>query len=379
MKIIILKETLDKVLPAICRVVAVRGQLPVLSNVLIKAEKTGICFSATNLELGIEMTVGGKVNEEGSITVPARSMAEFVALMRSREVFLETEGDKLKIVCGKSEGTFAGINSAEFPVLPAVTPAKEGRVMIRSERFEQVAGSVGYAASADEARLVLTGIKFYMAEKKVRAVATDGFRLARLDMIDLAKEKVEAWPENLIVPAKTIFELAKLVADGGKQELEMQVLKENNQIVFLGKEWVLVSRILEGNFPEVEKLIPNENKTQVVIDRKELIEGVKAAAIFARENSNIVKFEVKNSLEGKQGSLRVKAVGQQTGEETSDLEVEIEGEDLEIAFNYKYILDVLGSFGSEKVFFESNGPQLPGVFKEEGDGSLVALIMPVRV
>jgi len=376
MKATVLKESLDKVMPVMSRVAPSRGQLPVLSNVLIKATKTGIVFEATNLEVGLSISVGGKILEEGEITVPAKNLAEFVSLTGSSDIFMETVGDKLKLIAGKTTAVFAGISATEFPVM-AFSSKTGGRgeaaVTISGKKIEEISERIGYAASADEARLVLTGIKFYKGEGKVRVVATDGFRLARLDLLNLEKAEKGTWPDNLIVPAKAVMELARLVLEDEKQEVLMEVLKENNQVLFRGKNWILVSRILDGNFPDVEKIIPTEYKSRTIVDRKSLLEEVRTAAIFARENSNIVRFKISEA------KCQIMAVGQQTGEEEGEIEAETEGEEVEIAFNYKYILDLLNSLESDRVVLESNGGLAPGVWKEEGNENLVVIIMPVRI
>lgn len=364
MKAIVLKEDLDKVMPVVSRIALTRGQLPILSNVLITANKSSITFAATNLELGISMTVGGKVLEEGSITVPAKNMAEFVSLARATEISMELLGEKLKLVAGKTMATFTGISANEFPVMPTGGVQLIAPVKLEKKKINLIAEKIGYAASVDEARLVLTGIKFYKSEGKLRVVATDGFRLARLDLATLGA----LWPDNLIIPAKTINELAKATGD-----VEMQVVKENNQVIFAGKDFQLASRILDGNFPEVDKIIPLDWNTKVVVDKKVVVEAVRTAAIFARENSNIVRFQITD------GRCQIKAVGVQTGEEESEVEAEVEGDEVEIAFNFKYVLDVLNSMDTEKIEILANGGQTAVGFKMEGSEDLVAIIMPVRI
>ena len=375
MKAVILKEDLDKVMSIVSRIVVSRGQLPVLNNVLIVVNKSSIIFSATNLEIGISLTVGGKIFKEGSITVPAKNMAEFVALAGSADILLEATDEKLKLTAGKTTALFTGIAAVEFPVMPTVggRENKLNTISLERKRVNQVAEKVGYAASVDEARLVLTGVKFYKSEGKLRVVATDGFRLSRLDLVNLGKEEKNIWPDNLIIPARTIGELSRFLGDKNKEVIEMIIVRENNQVIFSGTDFMLASRILDGNFPDVDKIIPSEWKTKAVIDRKDLIEAVRTAAIFARENSNIVRFKIQDS------KCKVSAAGAQTGEEESEIPVETEGDEVEIAFNFKYVLDLLNSMDADKIVLEANGGQAAVVFKMEGEEELVAIIMPVRV
>lgn len=184
MKAAILHEPLVKALGALNRIVPSRGQLPVLANILIEAEKTGITLSATNLEIGLRMTVGGKVTEEGAITVPARTLGEFVASLAAESVGMETAGERLKVTGGRGSGWFAGIAVSEFPVMPTgKEKTKEGKIVrLKKKAITEVASQVAYAAAVEESRPVLTGIKFYTGEKDFMAVATDGFRLARKNL-----------------------------------------------------------------------------------------------------------------------------------------------------------------------------------------------------
>jgi DNA polymerase-3 subunit beta len=373
MKAAILHEPLVKALGALNRIVPSRGQLPVLANILIEAEKTGVTLSATNLEIGLRMIVGGKVTEEGAITVPARALGEFVASLGAESVALESVGEKLKVSGGRGTGSFAGIAASEFPVLPTrKDKPKEGKtVKLKKKAVVEVAAQVAYAAAVEESRPVLTGVKFYSGEKGFMAVATDGFRLARKNLG--GSGDWAGWGEGLILPSRTIIELAKLITEGKKEDLEIEMIKENNQVIFIYDTVSVISRVLEGNFPDVEKIIPLESKTRVTADREELTQAVRSAAIFARESANVVRLKIVGEV------MRVTASGQQTGEGEVEIEIEKEGEDGEIAFNYRYMLDVLGSFGGERVRLEMNGSQSPGVWQPEKDSGLGCLIMPVRI
>lgn len=361
MKVQILQEDLNKGLTTVGRVISGKGQLPVLGNVLIEAKKSGLVLSATNLEIGLRMEVGGKVIEEGAVTVPARNFGEFVgSLMGSLD--LNNEGEKLTIKSGSSRAVFVGIAASEFPAFAEATTRQA--VKIGRKIVEQVAKEVSYAAAVDESRPVLTGVKFAVSGSELIVVATDGFRMSRKIISKIQDLRFN----GLILPARTIQELARLEGDA-----EMTVLEESNQVVFEMGKIELVSRVLEGNFPDVDKIIPTGSKTKVTVDREELLKVVRAAAIFARENSNIVKFMVHSS------SLIVSAKAGSVGENESEIEAEVEGEENEIAFNFKYVLDFLGSVEAERVVMEMNDNLAPGVWKAEGDESLVHLIMPVRV
>ena len=378
MKVNITKDDLSRGLAVVSRVVTGKGQLPVLGNVLLEAEKTGLNLAGTNLELGLRADVGGKVIEEGKITVPGRSLAEFVSSLGSQElVSLETDGEKLKIKAGKFGATFAGISATEFPIMPRMT--EKSSIKINKKIISEIAREVAYAAAADESRPVLTGVRWSVEGDKLLVTATDGFRLAR-KMFNVQSSMSNL--DGLILPARTIMELARIEDEGpafaeasaGKDEVEMQVVKENNQVIFRVGKVEVISRVLEGNYPEVDKIIPNEWKTRVTLDKAELERAVRAAGIFARDNNNIIKFNVQSSM------FNVRAAAKESGESEIEIEIEkMEGEEGEISFNYRYVMDYLGSIDKERVILEMSGNLAPGVWKAEGEEGLTALIMPVRV
>ena len=380
MRAILLKDDLTKGLGIVSRVVARRGQLPVLANVLIFAAKSGLRLAATNLEIGLQVEVGGKVEEEGAITVPGRNFAEFVGSLGEGNIKLETEGEKLKIgmIGGeKSAATFAGIAASEFPSFapstgstshttsPLRATGGQAPIKIKKELLLETASQVAYAAAVDESRPVLTGVRIQKSGDSLVFVATDGFRLSR-KLIQGSRFSVQ---DSIILPARTILELARVVES---EEIIMEAVKENNQVIFSCGDVQLVSRVLEGNYPDVDKIIPKDFKTELVIDREDLGRAIRTAGIFARENSNIIRFKIAGSR------INIYASGGQMGESENEIEMEKGGEDVEIAFNYKFVLDFLGSISEERVKLRVNDGLSPGVFAGEKDKSLIHLIMPVR-
>ncbi len=343
-----------------------RGQLPVLANILIEASKEGLTLAATNLEIGMRVDVGGKVIEPGAITIPGRNLAELVGSLSGESLDLQTDGEKLKIKSGKSAGVLVGIAASEFPAFAKAT-AGEPPVKIKRGLLLEIASQVAFAAAVDESRPVLTGVRFSVQNSILTVVATDGFRLSR-KAIQGSVFKIQ---DSIILPARTILELARVV--GESEEVTMENVKENNQTIFNCDGVQLVSRVLEGNFPEVDKIIPQSFKTELVVDREELKSALRVAGIFARENSNIVRFKIQGSR------FNITASAAQTGENESEIEIEKEGEDGEIAFNYKFVQDFLESVTEERIRLKINDSLSPGVWTGEKDKSLIHLIMPVRV
>ena len=240
-------------------------------------------------------------------------------------------------------------------------------IKIEGVLIKQIASEVAFAAAADESRPVLTGVRFAKTDKKLIVVATDGFRLSRKEILSTENFSLNT---ILILPSHTIQDLARVVEDG---DVSMYLMVQNNQVIFDTGKTQIISRILEGNFPDVDKIIPKEFRTQVIVDRSELLRAVRAASIFARESNNIVKFSVLSS------QCSVTASGGQTGESESIIEAEVTGDELQISFNYKYVVDFLNSQSCEWIIMKFNEATTPAVFVPEKDESLVHLIMPVRV
>lgn len=373
MKATVLQTDFNKWLSVVTRVVPSRGQLPVLANVLIEAEKEGLVLSATNLEIGLRVQVGGKVIEPGAVTVPAKNFSEFVSSLPSGNVELETDGEKLKVAGGKLSAVFTGIAATEFPVISRLENVKDEKKVIKLKRkiIEEISKEVAYCAAMDESRPVLTGVLFNVEGPVMKVTATDGFRLGRKTI--KLDEEITGLEKGLILPARTLTEMAKILSEGKKEELELGLVGESNQAVLGYDNAEMASRVLEGNFPDMEKIVPKEWKTEVVLDREEILRAVRAVGIFARDSANVVRFVVEGN------KLGVEASAAQTGESKVSVEAETEGEDVSIAFNYRYVLDFLGSTEAERIRLRINDSLTAGVFGIDKSEELIHLIMPVRV
>lgn len=363
MHIHILQENLSKGLSLVSRYTSNKSQLPILANVLIDAQAEGVTLLATNLEMGIRVDIGGKTEKTGQITVPAKNLTEFISSLSVETLELKSEGEKLKISGSKSSATFSTIDAKEFPIIP--TPTGKN-LDIDNQLIKQVAVEVAFSSATDESRPVLTGVKFEKQDKNLVVTATDGFRLSRKTLLSTENFSLST---SLILPARTIMELARV---GEEEKISMEVVSQNNQVIFTSGKTQIISRVLEGNFPDVDKIIPKEFRTQVTVDRSELLRTVRAASIFARDSNNIIKLEIRNE------KLEIRASGGQTGESESIIDAEIDGEEIQISFNYKYILDFLSSQTSERIIMKFNEATTPAVFVAEKDPSLIHLIMPVR-
>ena len=365
MKLSVLQENLLKGVSIVNRSSTTQAQLPVLANILLATEKGKLKLSATNLETGINFYLGAKTEEKGAITVPAKTLVELVSSLSPGKIDLETKGEALKISSHNFKAEINGINASEFPKIPSFKG--QPGFTFEAKSFKEMIDQVAFAAATDEGRPVLTGVRWLSEDGKLILAATDGYRLSVKKLKDL---KVKKFKKALIIPARTLQEVSRIREEG---EIKVLLMKEESQLIFGLEDVEVVTRLIEGDFPPFEKIIPREKKTSLVVDREEMLKAVKIAAIFARETANIIKFSISKS------QFSVSANAPQVGSNESLVEAKMEGKENKIAFNFRYLLDFLNSITAEEIVFEMTGPLTPGVFKPKGDKTLLHIIMPVRV
>ena len=371
MKLSVLKENLHLAVNTASRFVASKAQLPVLGNLLIVADKE-LKITATNLETGLNYWVGAKIEKTGSICVPARLFSEFVASLPSEKVELEIIDNSLFVKSAGFQASFNGINAGEFPAVP--TSTDQSKIALSGQNLGKVFNQLTFAAAQDESRPVLGGVLLKLKEERLIAVATDGYRLSLKEIKEIKGiQKVIDFQKGLLVPARTLTEIGRLVDETKSENLGLNIAPESNQIIFSVGEAEVVSRLIEGEFPDYEKIIPKENTTKAVFDKEDLARSVKIASLFARESANIVKFNIKGK------SAKISANAAQLGENISEIDAKLEGEDVQIAFNAKYLSDYLASIGGQTVVLKASGALNPGVFTCDSDSSYLHIIMPVRV
>jgi DNA polymerase III subunit beta len=376
MKLVVLQENLNQALGVVQRFTAPRGQLPILANILISTGQGRLKLQATNLEMGISYWLGAKVEAEGQITVPARSLSEWVASLPKERVELAADKDKLAIKCAAYKGEFRGMGAAEFPPLPEREP--KAMASLGLTEMEEVMAQVAFAAAADEGRPVLTGIRWRWEEDKLELVATDGYRLSvkTLSKIRSTKHEIRNEEEKtLIIPARTMIEAGQIgKALGGVQtRVEIAAVTGGSQVCFDWGDVQVTTRVLAGEFPEIAKVIPQAAETEAVMEAEELTAAVRAAAVFARESANLVRWEI-----GKAG-IMIAANSPQIGENQIKVEAKVKGKGGKIAFNSRYLLEMLGAIKSKELKLEMTGGLNPGVFRMVGDDTWLHIIMPVRV
>ena len=370
MKVQILQENLNKGLTIASRSISAKAQLPVLANVLLKTDKNRLQISATNLENGVSLWLGAKIEKDGETTIPARILSEIVSSLPAGKIDLEVTENSLSFSSGGYTAKLNGISASEFPKQP--TYSTENLFSIPAEKLLLAIGQVAFSAATDEGRPVLTGVLIKIKGKELSMVATDGYRLSlrRMELDALVKEEV-----SVILPAKTLLEVARIIAEekGQNGQISLGYTKEQNQVVFVFPDLELYSRVIEGEFPDFEKIIPETNNSKISIDRESFNRAVKIVSVFARESANIVKFEAED------GVLKMSANSPQVGENTNNLEVKLEGEKTEIAFNFRFLQAFLNAVTAPEIIIETNGSLSPCVFKESGNNDFLHIIMPVRL
>ncbi|RJO62253.1 DNA polymerase III subunit beta [candidate division WS5 bacterium] len=368
MKITILKENLSKGLNIIGRIVSTRGSLEVLSNILIKTEKGRVCLSATNLEVGINYMVGAKVESDGAITVPARLFSELINSLPGEKVTLELEGDTLRIKSDNYQSNIKGISADEFPLIPEIKTNKV--CAIKSVVLKDAINLVVFAAATDDTRPVLAGVYIKIDGQKLTLATTDSYRLAEkiVDLGASAKTK----KTELIIPAKTLLELGRILGELAEEETVNIYLSEN-QILFEANGLDFISRLIEGQFPNYKQIIPESSDTKSKVAKEEFLSAVKIASLFARENANSIKVSVKSK-----GEIIIDSQGSQIGDNKAKIRANVTGKDGEASFNGKYIIDALNAIREPEISLEISGKLNPGVINSTKDKGYIYIIMPLR-
>lgn len=374
MKITCLQENLSKALGIVGRAVATRTTLPVTQNVLMASDQGRLKLSATNLEIAVSTWVGGKVQDEGAITVPARLLTDFVNSLPEGQMEIVTTARPLgiQVASGRFEARIHGTDAEEFPPIPSVEAGIGGQITPKALRA--AIGQVVFAAATEDSRPVLTGVKMELDGEKVTFAAADGFRLA-VHTAPLATPIAQAM--SFIIPAKTLRELDRLLADQ-QEPVEFMITPQRSQALFRLANVELVSQLVQGTFPNYKQLIPQTFGTRTIVSRDEFTRATKTASIFARDGSGIVRLQIVPG-DGGHSKMVVSARAEEVGDNTGEVDVKAEGGEAKIAFNSKYLNDVLGVLSQDEIALETTTPSSPGVLRPVGVDNYVHVIMPMFV
>jgi len=368
-KLSVMQENLARGLSVVSRAVSNRSTLPVLANVLLKTEDAGLKLTATNLEIGITYWVPGKIESDGATTVPAKLLTDLVnSLPAGEKVDLALlPGDVLHLKSGRFETHIKGIDADEFPAIGAAGERPTTR--IAQNILRRALAETAFAAASDEARPILTGVLARFEGDQLTLAAADNYRIAvkTIPILDAVPET------SVVIPARALNELARILGDVD-EPVEVVLAGGRNQILFHIDGIDLVSRLIDGQFPNYQQVVPTAHTTRAVLDREELLRAVRPAALIAHESANIVKLQVNS--DGEPG-ITVSA-NAEVGDHVGHVEAAVEGDGTTIAFNARYLADVLTNVTADQFALELNGPLSPGVFKPLGDDHYIHVVMPVR-
>lgn len=379
MRVSVLQENLAKGLAIVARAVATRSTLPVLSNILLETDQSQLKLSAMNMEIGINCWIGAMIEEEGAITVPARLLSDFVNSLPKERIDMElnVRTQTLHLRCARTEANIKGIDASEFPIIPTHRretglPATE----LPPDKFRRMIDQVAFAAATDESRPTLTGVYTRLDGERLRLVATDGFRLAV--RATLLEEPAPA-AVGVIVPARALTELARILGTvelGEHDGVQVTITEARNQVMFHLPGVDLVSQLIEANFPDYNKIVPTTYNTRVVINTAEFLKAMRLSYLFARDAANIVRLNV---VPGDPGKVVLTATSSEMGDNEAEVDALVEGEDVQAAFNAKFMIDVLSVVDTPEVVLEVISASRPGVIRPVGAGEeeYVHVIMPM--
>ena len=370
------QDTFAKYLNIASRIVTNKPGLPILNNVLFRTEKGKLLITVTDLEISLNTWIGADIQSEGSITVPAKQLSEFINSVSSEKIDVSLNGKTLNI---KAEGNIGDLNTMAPDDYPSIPSIKSHKVVFKIDKDELVktVNRVAFAAATDDIKPVLTGVKIEVEGDTASFVATDGLRLSR--QIIKLEEGVDK-NIDFLVPVKALQELAHIINDFevGKGDSFVQVfyIEERNQVLFRFNDVDIISRLIDGKFPEYKQIIPTGGKTKCLFEKEDFLSSLKVTNIIAR---TVLGNKLVLDIDAKKDTLTMSATQSDVGSNKSSLGGSISGENLQIAFSARLLSDILSHINDEKISFECSESVKPGVFKIEGDDTFIHLVMPMML
>jgi len=375
MKLSCLQENLSKGLGTVGRAAATRSTLPITQNVLLTAEQSRLKLAATNLEMATTCWIGAKVEQEGSITAPARLLIDFINSLPNDliEITLPATSHTLELKSGRFQAHINGIDAQDFPPIPKISDGIT--TSIEAAKLREGIAQVAFAAATEESRPVLTGINTEFEGEQLNLVAADGFRLAvhKTILTSPVDQKV-----TVIIPARSLNELNRLLADQ-EEPVEITINQQKSQALFRLKNAEMVSQLIQGSFPNYSQVIPQSYTTRAVVDIAQFLRVAKMSSIFARDASGIVRLVVTPGSELTPGKITISAQAEEVGGNVSEIDALVDGEEAKIAFNVKYLSDVLSVLRQAQVALEITTPSSPGVIRPIGVDNYTHIVMPMFV
>jgi DNA polymerase-3 subunit beta len=376
MKISCTQENLNQGLNLVGHIAVKNANLPILSNILIRVEDKLLTISATNLEIGATVQVRSKVETDGEYSIDAKLINDYVSFLPKERVDLELDGDSLKISCEKQKTKIKGQSSSEFPLIPKIK--RDNPYIISAKDFKQAISEVMFAASNSETRPEISGVYTKFSKNEIVFAATDSYRLAE-KKIKLAESKNEE-DNNLIIPVKTLQEISRILgafkeSDSIDTVENIEIYISDGQIMFAYSNVELVSRLIEGQYPDYTQIIPTEYKTKIKVNSKELVKAVKTSSLFVKSGINDVKLEINPDSK----EMVITSSSSQTGENVSKVDINIEGEENTIVLNYRYLLDGLQNISTDDVIIKLGDGNTPCILQPDNEADkYIYIIMPIK-
>jgi len=376
MKFSILKENLNSALFIVSHITGKNINLPILNNVMIEAGDGNIKLISTNLEMGIIHSMRGKIEKGGSFTVDSKVITDYVALLPNKRVDVEKKETSLTVECENYKTKIKGQSADEYPLIPSVD--KNNYYSAGIDEFKRALTQVVFAVSTSETRLELSGVFFGFRGHKLTLAATDSYRLSEKE-VNL-KTGAANGEQNIIIPARTLLELIRILSglkengDVAGDDEEIKFYISDNQILFTIKSTELISRLIEGQYPDYKQIIPTSAKTTALVNRAELIRAIKASSLFSKTSINDVNLDFPKG----KNQLVISSASDQTGESVINLEADSRGEDNGVVINYRYFLDGLNNLDGENVKIEIIDNNTPCLLRPEKEKDYLYIIMPIK-
>ncbi|MDD3887859.1 MAG: DNA polymerase III subunit beta [Patescibacteria group bacterium] len=366
MKIVCTQENLARGISLVSKSIGKDANLPVLANVLVEAKKGTIKIAATNLEIGTICLVRGKVEQEGSITIPAQLLLNYISSLPRNNVSVSVENNVVKINCGSYSGEINGISASEFPLIPKIDC--EPFCDIKADLLKEALNKVVFAAARDEMRPEISGVFLNSKDGKLRLAATDSYRLGEVTTSLLKGNNKET---EMVVPVTTMQELSRIL-DEGASSIKMFMME--NQIKIVADDVILVSRLIEGQYPDYLKIIPKDFTTILEIHKSDFIKAIKTTSLFSKTDTNELKLKA-SSLKKE---IELSAESGQVGKNIAKLACGYDGKDVSVVFNSKYLIEGLNSISSEVILMKLLGDSGPGMILGKEVKEHFYIVMPIK-
>jgi DNA polymerase III subunit beta len=376
MKLTCLQENLKRGLSIVSHAVAGKSTLPVLSNILLATDNGRLKLAATNLELGITCWIGSKVDREGAVTIPAKLLSDLVGSLPNDRITLELDStsQSVKLMCARYENNINGIDADEFPALPTLEE-REPNAVFACDVLREAIDQIAFAAATDDSRPVLTGVLLRLRDGHATLASADGFRLAQR-IIPLTTPVNE--PVELIIPARALIELARIIA-GSESNVAMTITPGGGQVLFHTEDIDLVTRVIDGKYPDIERVIPQQYTTRTLVDTSELAKAIKVASLFANASASIVRLTIEPGGDLAPGRINISANAAEVGNNSSIVDGMVHGEGNKIALNVRFLQEAINAIKTAQIAIETQTEQQPAVFRPVGVDGYIHIVMPMMV